>query len=251
MRKRVTLLLLLVLSALALATTAGAATPVTKAQREVLVVSPGLAQGSAVERAFYDFVEFNAVALATTTLGARYAAVNLLRGSAATPAGFLAELDRIASKPGVRAVDMIFLTHGLTNEVSLHGRDVTVAELGAGIRLRLTAAERAKLRMVFSTACFGASHLTAWRNAGFRAASGSRGVYADSAASYLPFLSAWAVGASFGASVTAANVAGASSSWDAAAKPWLVAHGRPELAAQVNSWRVTSGSTSLTIGTMP
>ena len=68
--------------------------------------------------------------------------------------------------------------------------------------------------MVFSTACFGESHRTAWREAGFKTVSGSKKIYADSAASYVPFLSAWAVGGTFGASVLAANVAGAPSGWD-------------------------------------
>ena len=60
------------------------------------------------------------------------------------------------------------------------------------IRAGLTLADRAKLRMVFSTACFGASHRMAWREAGFKTVSGSREIYADSASSYLPFLSSWA-----------------------------------------------------------
>ena len=105
--------------------------------------------------------------------------------------------------------------------------------------------------MVFSTACFGESHRTAWREAGFKTVSGSKKIYADSAASYVPFLSAWAVGGTFGASVLAANVAGAPSGWDQAASAWYLSRGKPVEASQIDSFRLTSGATGLTIGTMP
>ena len=59
----------------------------TKAQREVVIFSPGLAQGTALESAFYNFVEFNAIALAAATLGTRYNAVHIVRGAAATRGG--------------------------------------------------------------------------------------------------------------------------------------------------------------------
>jgi hypothetical protein len=233
------------------APTAGATTSVTKAQREVVVFSPGLAQGTALESAFYDFVEFNAIALATATLGTRYNTVHIVRGAAATRAGLANKLNEIASKSTVRAVDLVFITHGATDEVLLADARWTIGAVRDRIRLGLTLADRAKLRMVFSTACFGASHRAAWREAGFKTVSGSRKIYADSASSYLPFLSAWALGGTFAASVTAANLAGTPSGWDQAASAWYLTRGKPVEASQIDSFRVTSGSTGLTIGTMP
>ena len=233
-----------------LGASAQAATPVSKAQREVVVFSPGLAQGSALEQGFYNFVEFSAITLATATLGTRYNAVHIVRGAAATRNGLANRLNEIASRATIRAVDLVFITHGLDNEVMLADGDWTIGEVRDRIRAVLTVADRAKLRMVFSTACFGASHRLGWREAGFKTASGSREVYADSAASYLPFLSAWAVGGTFGASVTAANAAGLPSGWDQAAALWFAARGS-QFATQVDSFRLASGSTGLTISTMP
>jgi hypothetical protein len=230
---------------------ASAATTVTKSQRELVVFSPGLAQGTALESAFYDFVEINAVVLATATLGTRYSTVHIVRGAAATRAGLANALDTAASKSTIRAVDLVFVTHGATDEVLLSDARWTIGQVRDRIRTGLTLADRAKLRMVFSTACFGASHRTAWREAGFRTVSGSRQIYADSAASYLPFLSSWALGGTFAASVTAANVAGAPSGWDQAASAWYLSRGKPVEAGQIDSFRLTSGSTGLTIGTMP
>ena len=252
MHRRLSILILATLALVALtASPAGAATPVSKAQREVVILSPGLAQGTALESAFYNFVEFNAIALATATLGTRYNTVHIVRGAAATRGGLANTLDMIASKSTIRAVDLVFITHGLTNKVLLSDGRWTLNEVRDRIQLGLTVADRAKLRMVFSTACFGESHRTAWREAGFKTVSGSKKIYADSAASYVPFLSAWAVGGTFGASVLAANVAGAPSGWDQAASAWYLSRGKPVEASQIDSFRLTSGATGLTIGTMP
>lgn len=250
MLRRLTLLVPIAVAALVLSAPAHAVTPVSKAQREVVVFSPGLAQGDALERAFYEFVEFNAIALATATLGTRYNAVHIVRGTAATRNGLASKLNEIASRTAIRAVDLVFVTHGLDNEVTLADGSWTIGEVRDRIQALLTVADRAKLRMVFSTACFGGSHRLGWREAGFRTVSGSREVYADSAASYLPFLSAWALGGTFGASVTAANAAGLPSGWDQAAALWFAARGSA-FANQVDSFRLTSGSTGLTISTMP
>lgn len=249
-RLHVTLVLAGLAALLVSAAPAGATTPVSKAQREVVVFSPGLAQGTPLERAFYDFVEFNAISLATVTLGTRYNAVHVVKGAAATRNGLASKLNEIASRTSIRAVDMVFVTHGLSNEVVLADGNWSMVSVRDRIRLVLSAADRAKLRMVFSTACFGAAHRTAWREAGFKTVSGSRQVYADSAASYLPFLSAWAVGGTFGASVLAANAAGSASTWDAAAAAMFFARGS-QFATQVDSFRLTSGATGLTISTMP
>ena len=109
MHRRLSILILATLALVALtASPAGAATPVSKAQREVVILSPGLAQGTALESAFYNFVEFNAIALATATLGTRYNTVHIVRGAAATRGGSreYARHDRLeehdpSSRPGL------------------------------------------------------------------------------------------------------------------------------------------------------
>jgi hypothetical protein len=247
----IVVVILLAVVGAATAAPADAATPVTKAQREVVVFSPGLAQGTALEAAFYDFVEFNAIALATATLGTRYNALHIVRGAAATRAGLANTLNEITSRATIRAVDLVFITHGATDEVLLADDRWTIGEVRDRIRAGLTLADRAKLRVVFSTACFGESHRTAWREAGFKTVSGSREIYADSASSYLPFLSSWAVGSPFGIAVTAANVAGLQSGWDLAASAWYLGRGKPVEASQIDSFRLMTGSTGLTIATMP
>ena len=79
---------------------------------------------------------------------------------------------------------------------------------------------------------------------------GLKKIYADSASSYVPFLSAGPLAAR-SAPVLAANVAGPPSGWDLAASAWYLGRGKPVEASQIDSFRLTSGSTGLTIGTMP
>lgn len=232
------------------ARSAGATTPVTKAQRELVIVSADMSQGDALERGLYDVIEWSGVVLPTATLGLRYNAVNILKDDAATRAGLVSTLREITSKNTIRAVDLIFVTHGRTDSVLFSNAEVSIGSVRDRILANLTVGQRAKLRMVFSTACFGASHRLAWRAAGFKTVSGSREIYADSAASYQPFLTAWLGGVNFGLSVTAANVAGAASPWDQIASTWYLSKGSPNW-QHVDSFRLTQGTTGLTIGTMP
>ncbi|MBZ0149905.1 MAG: hypothetical protein K8J09_00125, partial [Planctomycetes bacterium] len=82
----------------------------------------------------------------------------------------------------------------------------------------LTPQQRGRLRLVYETACFGASHAIGWRKLGFDAVAGARGVHTDSACSFPTFLGWWHNGYSFADCVDAANRADANKSWDAWAK---------------------------------
>src|SRR5437773_6751840 len=107
----------------------------------------------------------------------------------------------------------------------------------ADISSHLTPTKRAKLRIVSSTARFGATHRTAWLNSGFKAASGSTGIYSDSATSYPAFLAAWIIEAKFSDAVAAANAADPLRISDNAARVWFNSQGKPDFANQVNSNR--------------
>jgi hypothetical protein len=208
------------------------------------------ARAGSIERGLYDAIEWSAVGLATGTLALRYNAVTILKDAAATRGRFVTTLDTITAKTGIRAVDVIFVTHGLSGNVLFSNGEFAIGSVRDLILSNLGLGQRGKLRMLFSTACFGASHRLAWRAAGFKTVSGSREVYADSAASYQPFLTSWLAGLSFGVGVAAANAAGATSAWDAVASAWLLSKGS-QFWDDVDSFRLTLGSTGLTIGTMP
>jgi hypothetical protein len=73
-----------------------------------------------------------------------------------------------------------------------------------------------KLRMVYSTACFGITHADNFVKAGFAAASGSKKVNANSPAEYPMFLSLWVAGFKFSDCINMAENRGVSIVTDAA-----------------------------------
>lgn len=122
------------------------------------------------------------------------------------------------------------------------GTQFVVEFLGAPVEAPLAPlppASIAHLRSVLETACYGASHMQSWVNLGFAAAAGSRGVHADSQASFPTFLEYWHQGFSFGEAIDAANRADAAKLWDRWANTRF---------PDVDSHRLVAGSVSRTIG---
>ena len=181
--------------------------PVTKAERElvqIILVSDGY---TGAERAMYEFIEVATEGLTTAILGPHYQRMTFVKGAAATLDGVTSALNAAAGRSGVEAVDLLFTTHGSGSKMTLADGEVKDTTLGSAITSRLSPARLAKLRIVFSTACFGETHLDMWTDVGFTEASGAEGIYADSAVSYAPFLTAWAAERTFAEAVAAANAA--------------------------------------------
>jgi hypothetical protein len=224
---------------------------VTKAQRDVVLFLANLAPPEDPEKSFYEFVSFAAESLGVGFTQPQYRAVHVVKGRNATFAALANGLNAVASNAAVKAVDLVFVTHGLSDAVLFSDVRRTMADVRQDIVQKLSAADRAKLRAVFSTACFGSTHRQEWINAGFKVASGSRQIYADSGTSYPAFLIAWTAGQSFAAAVNAANGSDPLRLQDKAAVPVLRSFGFSEQAAsRVDSVRVTLGNAALSINTM-
>jgi hypothetical protein len=243
-------LLLCVIAGMAVASFANAAS-ISKSQRNAVIFVANLAQGSSLEQAFYNVVQFAAATIAQGSLGPTYNHVTTIQGNNATLAQLYAALKAEANRSGSKAVDLIFVTHGLSNEVLFSDGKKSMTTVSSAITENLDSTQRSKLRIVFSTACFGASHRTAWTNAGFKTVSGSAGIYADSATSYPAFLGSWVIGTKFSDAVAVANAADPLRVSDNAAKAWFNSKNKPDLANQVNSVRSVRGTGTLTINLMP
>ena len=222
------------------ANAASATTSIGRSQREAVVFVANLKQGDAIQQAFYGFVEFGAAGIGTTMLSPVYNRVTTIQGAAATLPALKNALKAAAARSGIARVDLVFATHGLSGQVLLSDGFHTMTQVRDTINAGLTATERSRLRMVFSTACFGSTHLSNWIGAGFDVASGSKLIYADSVTSYPAFLGAWVAGSSFSGAVNAANLADPAHVSDGAAKLLL---GRTD----VDSTRVISGNGALNI----
>ncbi|MCA8973809.1 MAG: hypothetical protein KDC98_03770 [Planctomycetes bacterium] len=203
-----------------------------------------------VQRNFYNLVEFGAEAAALTTLAGKYASITVVKGGNATRARLPSTLLTVASNPTINTIDLLFVTHGLSNRVYFSNTDVTIGTVANDIRNAVPWTLRRKFRMVFSTACYGESHRSGWMSAGFEVVSGASRIYADAALSYPAFLIAWANNMTFGESVAMSNLVDPTRTQDQIAKMLLNSWGYPQW-WDVNSLRQTSGRTWLRIWQRP
>ena len=222
--------------------------PIAKAARELVQIIYLSSGYTGAKRALYDFVENSSQGLATTLLGPVYNRIRVLRGNDATLAKFKDELAAAASGVGIGAVDVLLNTHGDNQEIPFFDGTYSVAAVETSL-LSIPSTARAKFRAVFSTACFGETHLNMWRKVGFDEASGAKGIYADSASSFAPMLGKWATEGSFGEAIQLANTVGPPS--DVAARAYYNVNGPQAFAAQVNSRRVIIGPGTTRIYSRP
>jgi hypothetical protein len=226
---------------------------IAKEQRDAVLFVANLASASmeGFEKSFYEFVTFSAEQLGMSFLQPNYRKVHLVKGKDASLAALTAKLNEAASAPAVKVVDLIFVTHGLSDQVTFIDGRKPMDTVKQSIVGGLSASDRAKLRVVFSTACFGQFQREGWTDAGFKVASGSKGVYADSGTSFPAFLTAWAAGQSFTAAVKAANDSDPLRVQDKAAVSVMKSFGTPDkFTTGVDSVRVVRGNGELTINTM-
>jgi hypothetical protein len=226
---------------------------IPKEQRDAVLFVANLASPSmeGYEKSFYEFVTFSAESIGKTFLQPNYRAVHIVKGTDATLAALTAKLNTAASTQAVKAVDLIFVTHGLNEKVAFVDAKRSMDEVKQAIVAGLSASDRAKLRAVFSTACFGASHRDGWIGAGFNVASGSKGVYADSGTSFPAFLTAWSSGLTFAAAVKAANDSDPLRVQDKAAVSVMRSFGTPDkFLNDVDSVRVVTGNGDLKLSIM-
>jgi hypothetical protein len=125
-----------------------------------------------------------------------------LTGSKATSNGFLDSIQALAQDPQTRAVDVFLVLHGL--EGKLHFDDGFITS--AGLKTRLQDLDLAhRLRLLYSTACYGASHAGDFVEAGFRVASGALGINANGPVDYPVQLHEWGDNKRYQTAVNAGN----------------------------------------------
>jgi hypothetical protein len=180
----------------------GVATPphARRRARALLLVTALAAGGVPALRPLYRVLDLGAAALARA-LGLRYGRRVRLRGPAATRAGFLDAVARLAADPGIAAVDVVVNLHGLPGRLTFADGAVDVAELAAPLR----AAGRGKLRLVYSSACHGVTHGEALLRGGFAAAIGAARINATGGTELGLFALLWACGASAGRALALAD----------------------------------------------
>jgi hypothetical protein len=169
------------------------------AQHRVLLVASELSQTESFAP-LYEWLEENAIFLPENMVDTAYRSIVTLTGAAMTPNNFVDKLNALALNSANRAVDVILAVHGHHENLVFHGQQaISASALCNQIAESIPGdSERKRLRMLYSAACYGKDHADDFvSKAGFRVASGAKGVNANSAIEYPAFLLRWRMGQSF------------------------------------------------------
>lgn len=163
---------------------------VTKNERAVVVISD-LTELPPEKDQLYTFIESAGRVFCETLLKNDYADYVTLYDASATKANLIQTLQAIGAKATIKAIDLIVMLHGSTNRLGFKGGNSNTATLATDIAaLNL----HGKLRLVYSTACFGSSHNDDFRNAGFNTSIGARKVNTNGAVELPVILQLWTAG---------------------------------------------------------
>jgi hypothetical protein len=118
----------------------------------------------------YEWLDANAIKVAKGLLEPRYRLVETLTDADVTSANFVSRLTSLAADPQTRAVDVILVVHALPDVLVFDDGRIPIEKIRDHIK---DASLKHRLRLLYSTACFGASHAPHFVEAGFRVASGA------------------------------------------------------------------------------
>jgi hypothetical protein len=163
---------------------------VTKAQRAVLIVSD-LTSAPPDRDWLYNFIESGGRTTCKTILEPHYARFEKLYDSAATRSNFIQKLQTLGADPAIRAIDVIVMLHGATNQLGFRNGMFSTPTLRTQIA-NLNIAP--KLRLLYSTACYGASHNDDFVGGGFNTSIGARKVNTNAAVELPALLGLWVTG---------------------------------------------------------
>lgn len=191
----------------------------------------------------YRFIESAGRRTVETVLGDDYVRLVKLYGANATRAKFVAAVRREGAKAAVKRIDVLLMLHGNDGRVVFHDGAVRSSALATELAaLNL----RSKLRLMYSTCCYGDTHSADWLSAGFDTAIGSRKVNANSAVELAPLLSLWQF--NFKASECLAPTVAPTGPNDAVARAYGQANGLSWV-NDVDSTKVIRGNADVRIST--
>jgi hypothetical protein len=177
-------------------------TDVTKDERALLVVANLHNGGVPKYRLLYQWFDANAIVLAWFLMRDHYRQIEVLTGTDATSINFVDKIQALAQGPQTKALDVFLVLHGVKG--ALHFDDGLMASADLKTQLQATNLKH-RLRLLYSTACHGATHAGDFVEAGFRVASGAKGVNANGPVDYPTQLHEWGEEKRYSAVVNAAN----------------------------------------------
>lgn len=179
---------------------------------------------------------------AVRILSPAYREVVIVKGRAVTSTALVERLAALAADDEVAAVDLILVVHGLRGRLHFGDDDVRpAAEIAA--RLREVGAGP-KLRLLYSSACFGATHADAMLGAGFTTVIGAEQKNTTGYSEFRRLLTEWVGGSTAGQALARSDRPAPRWFWDMTARVL----GRMR---HVNSRKRLAGDLALTINAAP
>ena len=226
----------LVAAALMVTSVVGAkpAQAIEKSNRVLLVTSNLTTFGQAKLQWLYQFLDASSVTLARVMMTPHYRQIYAQTGSSATATNYVNSLASLASVAQNKAIDSFIHLHGAPGALWFASGEKSTASLRNNIIAKNIGS---KLRLLYSTACFGSSHTQDFVTAGFRAASGARGVNANASFEYPVVMTRLGLGGTFAEAIAAGN--------DGAARAFHDSLARGQGFTGVDSFKVIRGTSSI------
>lgn len=175
---------------------------VVKDERALLVVANLASHGDPRYQLIYQWLDANAVGVAWLSMRPHYGRIHVLTGPQVTRSHFVDTIQALAQDPQIKALDVFLVMHG--SKARLHFEDGAVST--ADLKTQLQVADlKNRLRLLYSTACYGATHADDFVGAGFRVVSGALGVNANGPYDYPAQLVHWGRGQRYKTAVNAGN----------------------------------------------
>jgi hypothetical protein len=175
---------------------------VTPDKRVLLVVANLSKWGEPKLQRLYEWLDENAVRVAELLMKPHYRHIDALTGPEATRSNFVNRIISLAQDPQTEALDVILSLHGEKDTLYFEDGPVATSEL----RDELKAADlKHRLRLLYSTACYGASHARDFVKAGFRTASGAMALNTNGAYDFPAQLLHWGLGNTYRLAVSRGN----------------------------------------------
>ena len=175
---------------------------VSKDERTLLVVANLSTWGQPRLQWLYEWLDRNAVSVAKLMLEPHYRQIQTLTGAETTRSNFVEEITRLAQEPETKALDVLLSLHGLDGVLYFEDSPAQSSEVGEELK---QADLGHRLRLLYSTACYGASHAVDFVKAGFRVASGAMALNANGPYDFPTQLLHWRAGETYRLAVRRAN----------------------------------------------
>ncbi|MFZ4506599.1 MAG: hypothetical protein ACOYON_02745 [Fimbriimonas sp.] len=178
------------------------------------LLSPGPRPGAKIspfDKLSYEFAERGAKQAVNALLEDSYGRIVVL-GSDASFDNFLAEMRKLDEDASVSVIDVFIVQHG--DKRTLLFADGEVVDVSHIAKVFDPKAKgrgeepvgNKKLRLLYSSACYGASHARDWQRAGFKTVIGAEGLCATGPSEFVPFITLWRSGLKVSLAIQIADI---------------------------------------------